>query len=196
LSSYHNEIWAAVPEQRPFDTAVADWVCETIEATEGPTTLDLGCGDGRIAARLAEAGARVTGVDPSSLAIVRARASDRQLDLVQTNPDGTLPFEDSTFEAATCVNVLEHVADTQRLVSDLRRVLRPRARVAIAVPAHRWLDSVLRGPRAFGRTHDPLEPVLRFYTRRTLRDLLERFGFEDIRVARSRSTLLATARRG
>ncbi|MEX0992874.1 MAG: class I SAM-dependent methyltransferase [Solirubrobacterales bacterium] len=196
MASYHDEIWAAVPERRPFDTASADWVRDAIDAAGGPRTLDLGCGDGRLTARLAEAGARVTGVDPSRVAIERARAAHPELDWAQSNPDGSLPFEDSTFEAATCVNVLEHVADTQRLISELRRVLAPGARVAIAVPANGWARTALRGPRAFKRSHDPLEPVLRFYTRRTLRDLLKRFGFEQLRIERSRSTLLAAATRG
>jgi hypothetical protein len=55
---------------------------------------------------------------------------------------------------------------------------------------------------SFERHHDPLEPVLRFYTARSLGRLLSDFGFEDVRVSGAggiplmRRTLLARARRG
>ena len=92
--------------------------------------------------------------------------------------------------------MLEHVADTQRLVSELRRVLAPRGRLAIAVPYNGWLRTALRGPRAFDRAHDPLEPVLRFYTKRTLAGLLAQFSFEQVELSRSGDALCASARRG
>ena len=51
------------------------------------------------------------------------------------------------------------------------------------------------------RHHDPLEPVLRFYTPRSLRALLDAFGFERIELEvrgglpLARATLLARCRR-
>ena len=37
--------------------------------------------------------------------------------------DGRLPAPDASFDVVTCVHVLEHVADTQTLMSEVRRVL-------------------------------------------------------------------------
>lgn len=46
-----------------------------------------------------------------------------------------LPFEDSTFDAATMGYGLRNVSDKQRALAELRRVLRPGCRVAILVRA-------------------------------------------------------------
>ena len=140
--------------------------------------LDLGCGDGRVAARLAEAGARVTGVDPSAVALERARRAHPELELQPTAPDGTLPFPDASFEAVVCLNVLQHVADTQSLLSEVRRVLAPAGLLAVAVPWHGRFKNAIAAISGFERQHDPLGPVLRFYTERSLGGLLDDFGFE------------------
>jgi SAM-dependent methyltransferase len=164
--------------------------------------LDLGCGDGRVAGELARAGAHVSGVDPAPAALERARAAHPQLDLHAPLPDGRLPLPDCSFEVVVCLNVLQHVADTQLLLSEARRVLVPGGLLALAVPWHGRLKNVLIALRSFERHHDPLEPVLRFYTPRSLERLLEQLGFERVELeARgglplARATLLARSRRG
>lgn len=193
MMSLHDEIWAAVPEGRRPDPETVEWALEALSPTGGVRVLDVGCGDGHAAAAIARAGADVTGVDPSQVALERARSAHPQLELARPNDDGTLPLADAAFDAALCVNVLEHVADTQRLMSELRRVLRSGGRVALVVPHNSWLTTVIKGPRRFKRAHDPLEPVLRHYTARTLRSLLERFGFERISVSRSGADLRASS---
>jgi SAM-dependent methyltransferase len=161
--------------------------------------LDVGCGDGLFTGELARAGLRVTGVDPSAVALERARAAHPGIAFAQTKDDGRLPFGDAAFEAAVCVNVLEHVADTQLLLSEVRRVLAPRGVFAVAVPFHGRVKNVLVALGSFERHHDPLEPVLRFYTRRSLRQVLGALGFEAFELrARGgmplvRETLLARA---
>ena len=70
------------------------------------------------------------------------------------------------------------------------------------MPYHGILKNVLVALRSFERHHDPLEPVLRFYTRRSLGRLLRDFGFDEVRLTAAgglphlRETLLARARRG
>jgi SAM-dependent methyltransferase len=195
-----DDIWHGVPADRPFDERVVRFALE-VAGTAG-RVLDLGCGDGRLAARLAEAGADVAGIDPSTEALERARQAHPGLQLVPPEPDGRLPFADNSFDAVVCVNVLEHVADTQSLMSEARRVLVPGGRLAVAVPWHGRLKSALIALTSFERHHDPLQPVLRFYTARSLTRLSREFGFDQVRVRASgglplnRETLLAQARRG
>jgi ubiquinone/menaquinone biosynthesis C-methylase UbiE len=205
----HDEIWGQVPERRPLDSAALELALETAReagqrgpAGGSPKVLDLGVGDGRVALELARAGADVTGVDRSQVALELARRSHPELELVATLDDGRLPFEDSAFDAVVCLDVLQHVADTQALLSESRRVLRPGGELAVSVPWHGRMRSALIALFSFERHHDPLEPVLRFYTARSLGELLERFGFEQpqLRAAGgpplARQTLLARARRG
>ena len=164
--------------------------------------LDIGCGDGTFAARLAaQQGARVTGVDPSPAALERARAAHPGLDWLAPTVEGALPLADASFDVVVCVYVLEHVADTQSLMSEARRVLVRGGLLAIAVPYHGRTRNMMTALRGFERHFDPLEPVLRFYTARSLRALLLDFGFERVELhARGgvpllRETLVALARR-
>jgi ubiquinone/menaquinone biosynthesis C-methylase UbiE len=198
-----DEIWGQVPSDRPIEPEVLQLALDAVanaRAGGEPRVLDLGCGDGRITAELGQAGARATGVDPSSVAIERARAAHPELEFAEAAAD--LPFADASFDAVVCLHVLQHVADTQRLMSEARRVLAPGGQLAIAVPFHGVFKNLLVALRSFERHHDPLEPVLRFYTKRSLAGLLRDFGFEQVRMTAAgglpllRETLLAQARRG
>jgi ubiquinone/menaquinone biosynthesis C-methylase UbiE len=180
---------------------VHDRVLHALAGERLGRVLDLGCGDGTFAARVAVLGAQVIGLDPAPTALARARAAHPQLEFVAPATDGGLPFPDASFDAVTCVNVLQHVADTQSLLSEARRVLVPDGLLAVAVPYHGRLENMLIALRSFERHHDPLGPELRFYTARSLRDVLGDFGFERVKVdARGgppllRDTLVALGRR-
>lgn len=198
----HDEIWASVPADRPLDERAVAWALATVAlAGEAPRVLDLGCGDGRITARLAAAGADVTGADPSPVALERARAAHPGLAFLEIGATGRVPAEDASFDAVVCLDVLQHVADTQRLMSEGRRVLAPRGLFAAAVPFHGRAKSVAIALTSFERHHDPLEPTLRFYTRRSLAGLLAAFGYGEVVVAPAggvslfRRALLARAAR-
>jgi 2-polyprenyl-3-methyl-5-hydroxy-6-metoxy-1,4-benzoquinol methylase len=206
--SVHDEIWGALPEERlgPHPQAHDD-VLRSLETSlheagrgEG-RLLDLGSGDGALAWRLAEQGAVVTGVDPSPAAIERARAAHPEMSWALPSEDGRLPFPDACFDVVTCVHVLEHVADTQSLMSEVRRVLASGGLFVAAVPNHGRIQSALAALTSFERHFDPLEPVLRFYTARSLRALLEAFAFERIETATRggaplmRHTLIGLGRR-
>src|SRR5215212_2084486 len=85
----HDEIWASVPADRPLDERAVAWALEAVAlAGQTPRVLDLGCGDGRISARLAAAGADVTGADPSPVALARARAAHPGPTFVEMRGDG------------------------------------------------------------------------------------------------------------
>ncbi len=142
----------------------------------------MGCGDGRLAADLVRAGARVAGADPSRIAIERARAAVPEATFEQIGASRRLPFDDSRFDAVTCVHVLQHVDDTQQLMSEIRRVLRPGGLLVVAVPNNGRVYRTVVAAAAFERDHDPLQPVLRFYSDRSLASLLDAFGFEQVDV--------------
>jgi ubiquinone/menaquinone biosynthesis C-methylase UbiE len=146
--------------------------------------LDLGCGDGLLTGELSAT--VVVGADVSPVALSRARERlPEAVDLVELEPGEDLPFADNQFELVLCAETLEHVQDVQRLLSEVRRVLRPGGRLAVTTPAHTVL---MRPP-------DPLSPHLRFFTRRTLRRLLGAMGFEVRLLRREGGTLTAVAAR-
>lgn len=90
--------------------------------------LDLGCGGGLVAEEMARLGYCVIGVDPSerSIAVARTHAYDAGLAIDYRIGTGeALPFEASTFEAAYCLDVLEHVSDVNKVIAEIQRVLKP-----------------------------------------------------------------------
>lgn len=90
--------------------------------------LDLGCAGGFMAEAMAARGAIVTGIDPASAAVEAARRHDHASRLPITYDVGVgeaLPYAAESFDAVVCVDVLEHVADLDKVLSEIARVLRP-----------------------------------------------------------------------
>ncbi len=85
--------------------------------------------------------------------------------------------------------------DVQLLLSELRRVLVPGGTLALTTPAHGRATGLAILAGGFERRFDPLSPHLRFFSRRSLRRLLDELGFELVSLRRRRGTLLALARR-
>jgi ubiquinone/menaquinone biosynthesis C-methylase UbiE len=156
---------------------------------EAEHVLDLGCGDGRLTAKL-KAG-NVTAADVSEVALRRAERRVPEAEIARVPVDGRLPFVDSEFELVVCIETIEHVRDVQLFLSEIRRVLRPGGGLALSTPACSRLGLL----RNFERTLDPLSPHLRFFTRKSLATVLDAMGFEVDSMKRSHGTLLVRARR-
>jgi ubiquinone/menaquinone biosynthesis C-methylase UbiE len=200
---YHEALWEGVPEGlEPVDFAVRrDFLLGHVRA--GESVLDVGCGEGRFAAELARAGVEAVGLDVAAEPLRRARERHPELDLRQMPAAGAWPLPDASFDAVWAGEVIEHIADTAGWLSELRRVLRSGGLLLLSTPDHGRLQMLRWAlePRAFEAHFHPRADHLRFYTRRTLTELLEDFGFRDVAVRRAggppgaRRALLASARR-
>jgi SAM-dependent methyltransferase len=180
-----------VPEERgPAPEHLVDFVRALPPAGDA---LDLGAGDGRLAAEIPAE--RLVLADVSRLALGRAAGRFPGGRTEALAPDEPLPFGDSAFDLVVCVNVLHHVRDVQLLLSEARRVLRPGGRIAIAVTGHGRLVGLSILARGFERWFDPLSPHLRFFTGRSLARVLDALGFEVESLRRRRGDLLVLARR-
>ena len=89
--------------------------------------LEVGCGEGELAERmLNELGAEVVAVDQSErmVELTAARGVDARVGDVQN-----LPFADGEFDVAVAAWMLFHVAEIDRALGELARVLRPGGRL-------------------------------------------------------------------
>ncbi|QDQ11452.1 methyltransferase domain-containing protein [Streptomyces spectabilis] len=113
-------------------------VGQRLRAGAGQHVLDVGCGSGRPAVRIAAAsGSRVTGITVSGhqLSLARARpetsAADGMLEFRQADAM-QLPFPDASFDAAYAIESLLHMSDQRTALAHLARVLRPGGRLVVA----------------------------------------------------------------
>lgn len=91
------------------------------------SVLDVGCGTGVVASRLAGRGYAVTGVDPSAGMLEHLRSADPRVEAVRGSAT-ELPFEDGRFDLTMCVAVMHHIAQpvaVRESLAEMVRVTRP-----------------------------------------------------------------------
>jgi 2-polyprenyl-3-methyl-5-hydroxy-6-metoxy-1,4-benzoquinol methylase len=199
VRDYYEELWERLPEElQPPDRALRLAFLRA-HVQPGETVLDLGCGDGWMTAELAALGARPTGVEIARPAVERAQRRHPELTFSLAAVGGPLPMKDNAFDVVWSSEVIEHVADTARWLSEARRVLRPKGRLLLTTPNHSRLRLLVAGIEPYS---EPLGDHLHLYSARSLREVLREFGFGDIVITAgggpplARRTLLAAATRG
>jgi demethylmenaquinone methyltransferase/2-methoxy-6-polyprenyl-1,4-benzoquinol methylase len=172
------------------------WREETARAVvhAGDRVLDTCCGTGDLAMASARAGGRVTGLDFSEPMLQRARTKSDEIDWVSGDALA-LPFEDASFDAATVGFGVRNLADLERGLAELRRILRPGGRLAVLeitrprgllAPFYRfWFDGVI--PLAGkvlpgGAAYSYLPASVRHFPEpQGLAKLMDQAGFREIR---------------
>ncbi|MGH2916727.1 MAG: class I SAM-dependent methyltransferase [Solirubrobacteraceae bacterium] len=184
MRDYYEQLWERLPSDlSPPDLELrARFALDRVRPRD--RVLDLGCGEGDLAARLAGTGAIVTGVEVAQRALDRARARHPELapTLALAPIDGPLPFDDGSFDVVLASEVIEHVADTERWLSEVWRVLAPGGRLALTTPSHGRARLLVGGIERFS---EPLGDHLHLYTSGSLRALLVQFEFAQVRVRRA-----------
>ena len=105
----------------------------------GDSVLEIGCGTAALGSAIARRGARVVATDVSLRWLVLAgkRLAEEEtggrVELLACAAEG-LPFEDESFDLVAASDVVEHVEDTERFVSECARVLRPGGLLFLATP--------------------------------------------------------------
>ncbi|MEX1310290.1 MAG: class I SAM-dependent methyltransferase [Candidatus Sulfomarinibacteraceae bacterium] len=114
------------------------------------SVLEIGCGTGETTVQMVRLADRVVAVDVSFLMLEAARnrsrfcAADRSIDLVRVAGGHGLPFSDGAFGLIVIESVLaiQTPETRQRILGEIRRLIRPRGRVLINETV--WLASTPR----------------------------------------------------
>lgn len=99
-----------------------------LDALEGLSLVDIGCGGGVLSEPLAKLGARVTGLDPAPTNIAVARAHAERVGLEIDYRDQTieaLVAKGEQFDIVLAMEVVEHVADVEAFIASCCAAVKP-----------------------------------------------------------------------
>ena len=131
---------------------------EMLPDVDGLPGLDVGCGDGHNTRLLAGRGARVTGIDISKTFIRHAREAEavQQLGIDYKLASAVdLPFDEASFDFATAFMSLMDIPETERVLAEVFRVLKPGGRLL-------FVEHVRSRDPGLARWQDRLEKPWRF----------------------------------
>ncbi|MGK5733887.1 methyltransferase domain-containing protein [Streptomyces sp. URMC 124] len=116
---------------------LTDMMTDRLHVDESHSVLDVGCGVGQPAMRIARrTGAHVTGISVSRGQVARATALAEEAGLsgrveFRYADAMRLPFEDNSFDAAIAIESIFHMPDREHVFGEIRRVLRPGGRLVL-----------------------------------------------------------------
>jgi 2-polyprenyl-6-hydroxyphenyl methylase/3-demethylubiquinone-9 3-methyltransferase len=149
--------------------------------------FDIGCGNGAVAAYLAELGYSMTGVDPSKEGIEQARMAFPQLAIEQGSAYDDLRSKFGEYPAVISLEVVEHVYAPRAYAATVFNLLQSGGIAVISTPYHGYLKNL--AVAAFNGFDKHVSPLwdhghIKFWSPRTLAQLLAEAGFEVISFVR------------
>ena len=130
------ESWIEWTRRPNFDAywAYRQTFLEDVLPAPGHATLEIGCGEGRVARDMARRGHSVTAIDASPTLIEAAVASGGDSESVYRLANAAqLPFADSSFDVVVAYNSLMDVEDMPAVVLEACRVLTREGTLAVCV---------------------------------------------------------------
>jgi SAM-dependent methyltransferase len=167
----------------------ADALLDAARVGRGTRVLDAGCGHGELCAAAAARGARTVGLAHAEGMVPAARAPPPALEFPVADAED-LPFADASFDAAIAAFLVNHLPRPERGAGELRRVVAPGGRVAVAMwdrPERVEFLGLLDAAMAAAHVNPPLAfppgpPAYRFADEDELRSLLQGAGLRDVRI--------------
>ncbi len=201
LSTYNDEFYSEIYKdkstsyyrmhRKKIETALS--FLENIKAEK---ILDIGCGDGLIAEILAKRlSAKPYGLEISKDAVLKAKKRGVEATVFDIS-EKKLPYNDNSFDVVFCGDIIEHIYDTESLLSNIRKILKPKGLLIATVPNIAswynrgflligWLPTwVESASKVYTGNPFMKEGVghIRAYTKKSLNELLKYFGFLDIQI--------------
>ena len=157
-------------------------------ANGGTRVFELGCGNGSVANVMAQQGWSVYGVDPSSEGIAQANATYPALRLEEGSAYDDLVARFGRFPVVTSLEVVEHVYAPRQYAATLFSLLEPGGTAIVSTPYHGYwknLAMALSGKMDAHFTALWDHGHIKFWSVKTLGELLSEAGFKDIRFVRA-----------
>lgn len=154
--------------------------------------LDIGCGTGLNAKKLAEKGHEIIGIDISNIAIqqfCQNGFTGFQCDIAQY-----IPFKNNTFDLIYASEVIEHLIDTELFIDEIYRILKPSGKLILStINSTFW---VFRITALLGKTVTEIQHPghIRFFSKAGLTNNIAKAGFKNIKISGRHMYLILTGR--
>ncbi|MCX7140562.1 MAG: methyltransferase domain-containing protein [Proteobacteria bacterium] len=178
------------PGQGNTARALAPLFVALVRQIQGVESVcDLGCGSGHLVEQLSRHGYRVTGIDASKSGIAIARqhyAADSVTficnEIAPAIVNGLL--KPGSFDVVVSCDVIEHLYRPSSLIETAVLLLKPGGVLLVGTPYHGYLKNLAIGVLDKWDAHHGVDwdgGHIKFFSVRTLRELVSRHGFGDIR---------------
>ncbi len=163
----------------PIVREVQRWRCNRL--------VDAGCGNGSVAAALARVVPEVYGFDQSQSGVDRAAGSlgPERVAKASVYDDWQTVFDGvSTFDGAVSTEVVEHLYDPREYVRRAYAAIEPGGHFLLTTPYHGYLKNVALAVSGKMESHFTAlwdGGHIKFWSRKTLSQLLEEAGFRVVR---------------
>ena len=121
-----------------------DWIRKHTDL-EDRVVVDIGCGGGILTEAMANAGAKVTGIDmaekPLKVAQLHQLDSGADVDYEQRTAEDLAAERPGEFDVVTCLEMLEHVPDPARVIASCSQLAKP--------GGHVFFSTINRNPKSF-----------------------------------------------
>jgi 2-polyprenyl-6-hydroxyphenyl methylase/3-demethylubiquinone-9 3-methyltransferase len=150
--------------------------------------FDLGCGNGSVSSYLNSQGWEVTGVDPSEDGISMAKKHYPNLNLQTGSAYDDLPAKFGQFPVVISLEVVEHVYAPREYARTLFDLTEAGGTSIVSTPYHGYAKNLVMALTGKLDKHFTVlwdHGHIKFWSIRTLTQLLEEVGFRDIRFKRA-----------
>lgn len=133
--------------------------------TQRGKVLDIGAGTGKILQELKQKGWQVEGLESAEKAIQFCKKRGIETKFIDIQ-NQNFPFANESFDLVIILDVLEHLDDEKKVISEIERVLKPAGVVIVTAPAYPKLysywDKMVRHKRRYSQ-----ESLKRLFGRET-----------------------------
>ena len=152
-------------------------ILKELGGVKGKSVLDAGCEAGYISMKIARKGANVYAFDICEPALekFRKKAAGMNSITIFRALAQKIPLEKSTIDAAVCTEAIEHMPKLEKVFSELKRVMKPDAKLIITFPNESLRKKVYPIAKLLGINTDVEEEVTLFkYTKQEIISKLEK----------------------
>lgn len=192
---YYNRYWKKDVEAKnltlppTWDAKNLDWHYKFFQPFIKKSVLDVGGGDGTLLNYIvsrSEKIKRAVSTDLSQQAIKIGQKKYPSLEFRQENLEN-LKFKDGEFETVFAIEVVEHLYDIDLCLSEINRVLKKSGYFCVTTTDFNWPKKIMIAGLFWDKFFYPNNAHIRFFTKKTLKQIAGKHGFELVKYRWNRS---------